>query len=183
MSLPTERYALLIRQLGSELGYVRGWKRRVADLLGVHPSYVSRILSGEKLKIGPEVIDRACERLALDSRFFFKELDGDPSYRDFLQGAEDAAQKGRAEADEDRSAWLAAGDAAMNFLRVASASRGARDSVAAEAVSVLRAAREIPIVQHILALEDATARGDRDDAIEAGWRLAAALVVERARRE
>ena len=57
--LRTERMRSLVRQLERELGGGRGWKVRAAQLLGVHPSYVSRLLAPQGgLRVGREVVER-----------------------------------------------------------------------------------------------------------------------------
>lgn len=48
----------------------RGSQRRIAEALGCHPSYVSRILSGKMTSIGPDVALRAARNLGLDPTFF-----------------------------------------------------------------------------------------------------------------
>ena len=68
---PADRYALLVEQLGEELGYKRGWMTAVAKKLGVHRSYVSRIHAGDRTGIGSQAIDRAIQRLSLDPQFFY----------------------------------------------------------------------------------------------------------------
>ena len=71
MTLAAERYALLVKQLGEEMGHRRGWQGKVARFLGVHRSYVSRFMSGTLSSVGPEVIRRAVERLSLSPDFFY----------------------------------------------------------------------------------------------------------------
>jgi len=87
----SDRYALLINQLGAELGgdtdvdmRTRGWQSSVADTLGVHRSYVSRITKGDRSGIGADVISRAIDRLNLRSDFFYAHFDHEPNYRDFV---------------------------------------------------------------------------------------------------
>lgn len=62
----------LIEQLGNKYGRPeRGWKAAVARHLGVHPSYVSRILSeDDSLQVGERVIEGVAERLGLSREFF-----------------------------------------------------------------------------------------------------------------
>jgi len=85
----TRRYRALIEQLGDVEGRCHGWKRRVAERLAVHPSYVSRILSGSSANVGRLVIDRACDALGLDPHFFSEDLAHAPDHRDFLAHRDD----------------------------------------------------------------------------------------------
>lgn len=66
-----DRYALLVEMLGEELGFERGWMTAVAQRLGIHRSYVSRIHAGDRAGIGVQAIDRAIQRLSLDPQFFY----------------------------------------------------------------------------------------------------------------
>lgn len=82
--LAAERYALLVQQLGQELGYGYGWKSAVARTLGVHPSYISRVHKGDRTGIGGAVIARAIESLDLD-RSFFTSPEEVTDYRAFVR--------------------------------------------------------------------------------------------------
>lgn len=66
----TERYALLVRQLGRETGELYGWKTAAARRLGISPSYLNQILAGNVRFVAPEILQRAIDRLGLDARFF-----------------------------------------------------------------------------------------------------------------
>ncbi len=73
---PSWRYFWLVTKLGENVGYARGWKKLVAAQLGVHPSYVSKLLRGAIDEVGIDAIGRAIERLSLDRRLFYAaELD------------------------------------------------------------------------------------------------------------
>lgn len=74
---PSIRYRQLVERLGAECGNRYGWKTSVAKLLGVHPSHVSRILSGEQETVGRDAIARASERLNLDPEYFTSARDAD----------------------------------------------------------------------------------------------------------
>lgn len=63
------QYRALAEDLGKEYGHAFGWKRQVADRLGIGASHLSRILSGEK-RIGVELAQRAAERLRFDFAYF-----------------------------------------------------------------------------------------------------------------
>lgn len=70
---PSDRYRNLIHFMGERYRFARGWKAKVAGKLGVHPSYLGRVLSGEVEEVGVEIIERACERLRIKRDFFFAE--------------------------------------------------------------------------------------------------------------
>ena len=70
-NLPSERYKLLVLQLRDELGASYGWKAAAAKALGVAPSYVSKIDAGKAGSVGPDIIRRAMERLALPRSWFY----------------------------------------------------------------------------------------------------------------
>jgi len=50
-----------------------GWKAKAAAALGVHASYVSKILGGEVAMVGPDLIVRAAEMVQLPASFFLGE--------------------------------------------------------------------------------------------------------------
>ena len=68
----TAQMRWLIEQLGNKFGRPeRGWKAAVARHLGVHPSYVSRLLSeDDSLQVGERVIEAVADRLGLSREFF-----------------------------------------------------------------------------------------------------------------
>ncbi|UJR79865.1 hypothetical protein [Sandaracinus amylolyticus] len=98
-NLPSERYALLVQQLGEERNFAHGWKVEVATLLDVHPTYVAKVHAGERTNIGNGVIERAIQGLRLDPAFFTRESVGG-SYREHVRPDHPAhvSQVGRAEA-------------------------------------------------------------------------------------
>lgn len=69
----TDRYRELVLQLGSELRNRYGWKAAAARRLGVHPSYVSKVLNREVGQVGADVLARACDRLGIAPLFFQRE--------------------------------------------------------------------------------------------------------------
>lgn len=88
-ALAAERYALLVEQLAEEQAHAHGWKTHVARTLGVHPSYISRVVKGDRTGIGGAVIARAIAALNIDPRFFTirsRELGSAfrPHYHDYL---------------------------------------------------------------------------------------------------
>jgi transcriptional regulator with XRE-family HTH domain len=65
------RYIALVHELAKEEEpNGRGWQRRVAERLGVHYSYVNKIMRGERQSVGQSVIDRAVDLLGLDPAEF-----------------------------------------------------------------------------------------------------------------
>ncbi len=69
----SRKYGELIRKIGQDLRFKRGWKANAARLLEVTPSYVSKIVSGAQFRVGPDAIERAVRSLNLDPSYF-----GDP---------------------------------------------------------------------------------------------------------
>ena len=85
--LSSRRYALLVDQLGDELGRAYGWQSRVARRLGIDQSTINRLVRRERATVGSDAIDRAVLRLRIDSRFFYDaSLGDDPDYRDYAKG-------------------------------------------------------------------------------------------------
>ncbi len=64
---------------------LRGSQRRIADVLGCHPSYISRLRSGECRSIGPDVALRAARRIGMNPAFFDAPDGADPS--EFFEGS------------------------------------------------------------------------------------------------
>lgn len=88
LELATARYRSLVRQLAEERGHRRGWKKDVAELLGVHATYLSRLDSEPELVLGADAIRRAIDRLRLREPFFFNpELGTDPAWREHVETA------------------------------------------------------------------------------------------------
>ncbi len=73
---PTQRYLELIDQLGRAIERPRGWRRRVAEQLGIDESTLSKIVSGKRV-VGWELAERAAERLKLPVDYFLtREAEG-----------------------------------------------------------------------------------------------------------
>jgi transcriptional regulator with XRE-family HTH domain len=66
---PTQRYLELIDQLGRAIDRPRGWRRRVAEQLGIDESTLSKIVAGNRV-VGWELAERAVERLKLPGDYF-----------------------------------------------------------------------------------------------------------------
>lgn len=70
----TARYVALANQLGEKTSHARGWRRRVAEDLGVDESTLSKILNGSRA-VGIDLAERATERLRLPSDYFWTDRD------------------------------------------------------------------------------------------------------------
>lgn len=81
-----QRYALMIEQLGDELGRREGWLREVAAMLGVHLSSLHRLRNGTRTA-GHRVIERAVTRLGISPAFFYASFRRPPRFRDFVRGS------------------------------------------------------------------------------------------------
>jgi transcriptional regulator with XRE-family HTH domain len=66
---PTQCYLGLIDQLGRAMDRPRGWRRRVAEQLGIDESTLSKIVSGKRV-VGWDLAERAVERLKLPVDYF-----------------------------------------------------------------------------------------------------------------
>lgn len=94
----SERYALLVRQLGEDRGFLRGWKSEVAKILDVHPSYVAKVHSGERSVIGLDRIEHAIKELSLDPEWFYSypdhfemNLEKKPRWNDWVRTPREAS--------------------------------------------------------------------------------------------
>lgn len=65
----TARYIALVEELGKELHHEHGWRRKVAEQLGVDQPTLSKIVRGDR-QVGWELAQRAAERLKLDPGYF-----------------------------------------------------------------------------------------------------------------
>ena len=65
----TRRYLELVDALGEELGGGYGWKAKVARVLGISRSYLSRLMKGNR-QVGSDAITLAMSRLKLQPGFF-----------------------------------------------------------------------------------------------------------------
>lgn len=84
--LASERYRLLVEQLGAELGMRHGWKAQVAELLEVTPGYISKVLGGSAQAVSPATITKAVRRLGIKKSFFETTKIAEPKYSDFMGG-------------------------------------------------------------------------------------------------
>ncbi len=82
--LAHRRFVQLVQELGREAKHSRGWKSEVARRIGVHPSHLSRIISGKR-QVGPETLSRAADQLGISLDFFAEESG---TYRKFRRKIE-----------------------------------------------------------------------------------------------
>jgi len=83
--LPLERLVLLLEQLSAD--HPRATKARIAAMLGMHPSMVSKLESGSRSAPSAKTIGRVVQALGIDARFFYEDADLAPAphYRDYLR--------------------------------------------------------------------------------------------------
>lgn len=67
------RMRALLARIEEEEGERRGWQSEVARILGLHPSYVSRILGGSMQSLGPLAVARVIRGAEIDPVFFSSE--------------------------------------------------------------------------------------------------------------
>jgi len=87
MSDAAERYIALVKQLGEAQGKRRGWQTDVAKRLGVHRSFISRVVRGDRSGVSSGVIEKAIFGLNLQPDFFYAETHGAPHYRTYMNPA------------------------------------------------------------------------------------------------
>lgn len=78
-----ERLKMIIEQLGAQSGLQHGWRNEVAEVMGIHRSYVTKILSNERASVGRNVVRRVCERLSLSPEYFTGELPKGPDWLEY----------------------------------------------------------------------------------------------------
>lgn len=171
----TARYRALIEQLGDEEGRTHGWKRRVAERLRVHPSYVSRILGGSSSNVGQDVIDRACEALGIHPSFFSEDFDDPPHYRQFVSIGHAPSEPW----PRDDEAWARVMEALIVLL-VAAFDAEAGLSLEQAAEELATATAQLAIPRTLDELRDALRRGDREAIRGSALRLADAIRTARA---
>lgn len=91
--LAASRYVLLLKELGAEMKYKRGWISEVAGRLEMDQGYLSRLLNLERTSIGIDLVARACANLNLKYDFFYGRAEP-KSYKHFIGGHEDAPYQG-----------------------------------------------------------------------------------------
>lgn len=81
----SELHALRLRHLAEEIGKLYcdapkyGWKTMVARRFGMDPSYMNRLLKGDRSTVGTDALDAAALAVPI-SREYFSRLDFMPSY-------------------------------------------------------------------------------------------------------
>lgn len=82
------RYQQLIEELGAEYGKAHGWKRQVADRLGISPAHLTRIRKGTR-NVSLEAAVTAAVRVGFDPAYFSAgRADEELSYSDFVPDRE-----------------------------------------------------------------------------------------------
>lgn len=69
MDLATRRFVDLANYIGDAVGKSYGWKTVVAERLGITPSYLTRILNGNR-GISTEIISRATKHAGIRAAYF-----------------------------------------------------------------------------------------------------------------
>ena len=167
------RYRALAEGLGELYGKPRqGWKTRVAKRLGVSPSYLSRVLSGDRVSIGVDVIEEAVRRVPIARSYFAPSLvpgerPEDVVWRDFVATDPAAADEPLSSEERTRSSyrWSRARELARMFMRTR---RDSAQGVRAIAEEILRD----PVVSAAVDVRDA---GDDEQALARGFKLIALL--------
>lgn len=79
------RWRKLVEELRQEYEGKHGWKKQVAEMVNVSPSYFSRNAVSMDRPVTPGVIQRTIERMKLDSSYFFGPVEP-RSYKDYVRG-------------------------------------------------------------------------------------------------
>ncbi len=87
--LAQQRFRQIISDMGAELGHVHGWKRTVAQRLGIAPSHLSRIIAGKR--VGVATLHRVADDLSVDPVYFAERADTYREYRHVARVANGAS--------------------------------------------------------------------------------------------
>lgn len=83
MTIPGElaqtRFRELLEALGSERSFAHGWKREIADAVGISPSHLSRVMAGER-QVSLRVLTRAAERFGFNEAYYATDSGGYPQF-------------------------------------------------------------------------------------------------------
>lgn len=93
----TRRFLELIDQLADEVGRTHGWKKQVAERLGVSQSYIPQLTKDASRSVRKESMLRAAKRLGIKVAFF--EAKKGEHYRDFTLQADWVFNKSKPLAD------------------------------------------------------------------------------------
>lgn len=79
------RYRDAVNQIGEQHRFSRGWKTAAAKLLGVHPSYISKVADGKVTQVGTDVVEKAIAA-GFDREFFAPDTRHAPTIREVADG-------------------------------------------------------------------------------------------------
>lgn len=172
----TRRTQALIDEMAEELGRQHGWKKTVADRLGLHPSTLSKIVTGSR-PVTPSGALRIAARLRLDPSYF--KPDCKQHYRALLTEMDaDLNAMQLAVFRSDRTFTDLAGRAQALLAKVAESGRNVEPAAMRDlAVAVL----EVPVVRLARQIAEVTRNSrnvDEKELAELGSQLALALVLE-----
>ena len=165
--LPSQRYKELVAQMKAELRGAYGWKAKVAETLGIAPSYVAKIDGGDAGQIGPKIVARAIERMGLPREWFY-----DP---DFVPSDHKMAVDAAFTRDATKDVRKAMSSffeklSAMAFRLVSQHAHGALPAADVRSLAVLMAHHPA------FTLAQEVEHGDDDFAVEHGLELALAVL-------
>lgn len=171
MAQAADTLRVLLEEARTAFDGQRGWQRTVADALGIHPSYVSRVLNRKIDRLGPDLIERLSERLGIDYADLYGGVDWPR-----ITGGEDLVAWLVDRASSDTARELHGLDdlteAAQDLLRAALDGRRPDPQACAQLAERILA---IPFVRLAREVDAATDDGER---VRAGMQLATALVVD-----
>lgn len=75
---PAERLRAMLELIRDKTGGRRGWQREIAEILGLNPSHISRILGGYGPEISDRVVQSICERTGIRRDYFVRNPDRRP---------------------------------------------------------------------------------------------------------
>ena len=73
---PIDHFRRFITDVGELAGHRRGWKSELAEILGVHPSHITRVLDGTTKGLSDRLMRSICVRTGLDPAYFTDNPEG-----------------------------------------------------------------------------------------------------------
>ena len=83
VATPIEHFRALVNELSAGLSRRYGWKKTVAEILGIHQSTLTRLMDGSTAELSERLMAAICLRTGI-SRDFFEANDEERSVTDFL---------------------------------------------------------------------------------------------------